>query len=323
LRYAGLTGDEHDLPATSFGVIEVVPQQAELALAADQRRQPTLDGGFEPRTDGLLANGLVGGNRVRLSLEWQLAERLELEVVLCSPSRRLRQIDGPRLCRRFEPRRDVDRVADRRVVHVEVVADAPDHHRAGVHADAELAVDRVAPLHLVAVLRKGRLHFERGSDGTACGVLMSDRGSEQGHDAIAQELGDRALVAMHCIHHSRKAALHERIHLLLIQSLRDGREAHRVREQNGDGATLALERGTVAQDFLGQVRRGVCARIRDLVRTGRRSDGGRVGQLMPAGITELLPDRVGGVAARARDLAHQRRTAFPTESCAGPIFVAA
>jgi hypothetical protein len=90
----------------------------------------------------------------------------------------------------------VGRVADRGVVHAEVVADGPDHDGAGVeaHAEGQGGVSRDA--ELLAALAEGALDRQGGEDGAAGVVLVSQRGAELGHEAVPEELVDRALVAV-------------------------------------------------------------------------------------------------------------------------------
>ena len=65
LADAGLARDEHDLAAAALGLLEVLLEQRELALAADQRRQPALDRRLEPRADRLLPQCLDSAGQAR------------------------------------------------------------------------------------------------------------------------------------------------------------------------------------------------------------------------------------------------------------------
>jgi hypothetical protein len=50
-------------------------------------------------------------------------------------------------------------------------------------------------------------------------VLVGDRGSEEGHDAIAGELVDRTLEAIHPLAHQREHAFHDAAPCLSIHAL--------------------------------------------------------------------------------------------------------
>jgi hypothetical protein len=63
---------------------------------------------------------------------------------------RLRHQDRPGVGTALHPRRQVGGVADRRVVHAEVIADSPDNHGPAVQPDPELDLDPVLSLELLA-----------------------------------------------------------------------------------------------------------------------------------------------------------------------------
>jgi hypothetical protein len=81
------------------------------------------------------------------------------------------------------------------------------------------------------------------------------------NNAVAPELGDRALVAVDGVHHPAQAALHQVVHLLLVQSLGDRGKPYGVGEQGGHGAPFPFQGGAVAEDLLGQVARRVGAGV--------------------------------------------------------------
>src|SRR5207244_1593610 len=80
-----------------------------------------------------------------LSSDRERPERPHLEEAAHQPVRRLADQDGPRLRERLEASRQVGGVADRRVVHLEVVADGPDDDRTGVDQDAGPTRDAFPP----------------------------------------------------------------------------------------------------------------------------------------------------------------------------------
>jgi hypothetical protein len=89
----------------------------------------------------------------------------------------------------------------RAVVHAQIAGDRPHDDLTGVETDPNL--DRCArrAMDLRRVPRDRLLHPERGVAGAHCVVLMSDRRPEEGHDTVAHDLVDGALVSMDGFHH--------------------------------------------------------------------------------------------------------------------------
>ena len=133
-------------------------------------------------------------------------------------------------------------------------------------------------LGLVGLERAG--DAERRVDGPARVVLVRDGRPEQRHDAVAEELIDRALVAVHLGQHEVEGPAHEPVDFLGIEAGGQGREPGDVHEQHRHLLALALERAGGGEDLLGQVLRRVGARRGELIgRSGLlalklRRDGG-------------------------------------------------
>ena len=89
--------------------------------------------------------------------------------------------------------------------------------------------------------------------GPARVVLVGDGGAEERHDAVAEELVDRALVAVHLGQHEVEGAAHEPVHLLGVEALGQRGEPRDVHEEHGHLLALALERAARREDLLGQV----------------------------------------------------------------------
>ena len=84
---------------------------------------------------------------------------------------------------------------------------------------------------------------------------MRERGAKQGHDAVARDLVDRALVPVHRVEELARllwVAIGEQLHGAL-----------EVGEEDGDLLALALEGGLRGQDLLGEVLRRVALRRRE------------------------------------------------------------
>ena len=149
------------------------------------------------------------------------------------------------------------RLPDGGVVHVEVTADGPHDHLAGVEPHANLHGCAAAALDLVRVEVHPALHSQRGIAGADRVVLVPDRRSEQRHDPVAHHLVDGALVVMDGLHHPFEHRVEELPGLLGVAV---GEELHRaleVGEEHGHLLALAFEGGLRGEDLLGEVLGGV------------------------------------------------------------------
>ena len=136
------------------------------------------------------------------------------------------------------------RLADGRVVHVEIAADGAHDDLAGVQPDADLDHGRVRASHLLRVLLHALLHPERRVAGPHGVVLVGERRAEERHDPVAHDLVHRALVAVDRLHHPLEHGVEELARLLGIAV---GQQLHRaleVGEEHGDLLALAFERGS-------------------------------------------------------------------------------
>ena len=149
------------------------------------------------------------------------------------------------------------RLADGRVVHVQIAADGAHDDLAGVEPDADLHVHAVGAAHLLRVALHLLLHPERRVAGPHGVVLVGERRAEERHDPVAHHLVHRALVAVDGLHHALEHGIEELARLLGIAV---GEQLHRaleVGEQHGDLLALAFEGGLGGEDLLGEVLGGV------------------------------------------------------------------
>ena len=220
----------------------------------------------------------------------------------------------PRLASLLEARRHVGGVADRRVVHAQVAADRAHHDEAGVEALAGAEADAARrELRLVVVERP--LDAEGGVDGAARMVLVGDRGPEERHDAVAEELVDRALVAVDLGEHEVEGPAHEPVDLLGVEALGQRGEAGDVHEEHRHLFALALERAARGEDLLGQVLRRVGPGRGELI-------GGGARRKRPAAlVAEPVARRVRRLADRAHHL--EARAAAAAEAGVSGVRLAA
>jgi hypothetical protein len=189
-------------------------------------------------------------------------------------------------CRgRLQPCRQIGRIADRCVVHAQVVADVAHHHRAGVDPDPHAELEAARRVDLAAQRLDRGLHREPRHHGATRRVLERERGAEQRHHAVAGELVDDPLELVHLGEQRLHAALHPAVQILGIDALADRSEADRVGEQHRHDLALAFDRRALAKDAVCQVRRCVGERLRRRGVAGRNGRG-RSGDREAAAVAE-------------------------------------
>ena len=168
-----------------------------------------------------------------------------------------RQQDAARARQLLHPPREMGRLADRRVVHVEIAADGAHDDLARVEPDPDLHVHAVRAARLLRVAHHQLLHPQRRIARPHGVVLVGERRAEQRHDPVAHDLVDRALVAVDRFHHVLEHRIEELARLLGIAVGEQFHRALQVGEQHGDLLALAFQGGLGGEDLLGQMLRGV------------------------------------------------------------------
>ncbi len=95
--------------------------------------------------------------------------------------------------------------------------------------------DTALAFELLVQLRQARTHLDGRFDGAEGVVFVRNRDPESGHDRVADELVDRAAVALEHRMHFLEVALHDAANRFRIQLLAQARGARDVREDDGDG----------------------------------------------------------------------------------------
>ena len=288
-------------PAPPFAPrrVEQLLQEAQLVLPPDEGRLqrlrpvPAAALGHDP-------DGLPGGNRRRLPLERLLAGRLEGDRLARGTLGRLAHEHGPRAGNGLEPRRGVHQVArDHSLAH------RPERHRglAGQHSGpgAQGWAQPVDGLH----------ELERRPDGQLGIVLARDRRSPDRHHRVADELLDRAAVALDDLAAQVEVARQQLPRVLGVTALGQGRESDEVGEEDRNQAALgngrharrrrARRRGRPRGERPGRAgRRGAALATELVVGKERATAGGaRLTQPCPAFLAELRAGRILRAAARA------------------------
>ena len=218
----GLAHQEHDAPAPAARARERLGELRELALAASQRREPRVGERGEPPGALPFSQHLVGAWRAR---ETPFSESSPRSRVSKNPatSRAVASetITAPGRRGSLQAGGEVGGIADRGVVHAQVVSDASDHDDARVDADPHLEIDVLRVRELLAQRRERTLDSERRQHRAPRRVLERDRSAEDRHDSVAGELVHRALVAVYLVEQQREAAVHQRVHLVDAQASGD------------------------------------------------------------------------------------------------------
>ena len=81
-------------------------------------------------------------------------------------------------------------------------------------------------------------------------VLMSYRGTEQGHDSITSELVDRALASVNLIHQNLETTVHDLVHFFGIKLFRHSGIIGDVGKQHCHQLSFAFEGTSVGKDFI-------------------------------------------------------------------------
>ena len=153
------------------------------------------------------------------ALERLRAERLEFEEAAARGLHGVAHADGAWLRALLQARRDVRGVTVGGVVHAQVVADAPHHHRPGVQAHAH-AHRREQCRRVGGGLLQPLADRQHAVQRAAHMVFVCQRRAEQRHEAVAEELIDRAFDAMHLGHRQLEERVERVVHPLCAKALR-------------------------------------------------------------------------------------------------------
>ena len=229
LAHSGLTQQQDHLAAVVRDrELDEIAQHRELGVAPDQRGDPTRPVarrnerlGRRPHVDGRLST--ANDQRAPRLVTDDLAGGL---VGRCADEH-LAGVGG-----RLEAGCRVHHIAHRGVVASG--AERPDEHFAGVHADPHADADG----RFGRVLGECLLHTERGANRPLGIVLVSDRGAEQRHDGVADDLVHATAEVVHIVDEAFERDVDQPLHPLGIEVLRESGEADDVGEDHGDHTSL-------------------------------------------------------------------------------------
>ncbi len=245
LAQARVAGQADDLALAVDRDLQCPPQLSQLMVAAGKRAQ--LVTGGDAGGPGAQAGHPQWVDRAFLDLDRR--DLLECEVAAHQVGGLLAQQHRARLRRGLQPGGQHRGVTERGVVHPQVVADRPHHDQA--------AVDPGPDVHLGPCG-----DAEGGQHRAPRMILVRDRRPEQRHEPVAEELVDRALVAVHLGQGDAEEAVDDQVKFLRTQFRCQRARPHNVAEQHAHLLALTLDGAPHGQDLLADVPRGVAHRGR-------------------------------------------------------------
>ena len=156
-----LADHAHDLPVTCLDASEAIVQEGELAAAAGELGQAAGRAHLEPAPPPTASSDPIDDHRLALPSDLDATQRLAEDVALDESMRRLGHQDRSRLRLGLHARGDMGGIADRGVVHAQIIADAADHDRTGVDPDTQSELRAVLALELRAIAADGLLNGQR------------------------------------------------------------------------------------------------------------------------------------------------------------------
>jgi len=225
----------------------------ELCVAADEPGQSALSACLKTGPRRARPRHLIDLHGVGESLDRHEAKRLHLNVALRQRQRIGRDHDRAGIGDLLHARGQVSRLADRRVVHVEITADRAHDDLARVEPDPDLHDDAVTSEGLFCVTFHQVLHAERRVARPDGMVLVGQRRAEERHDPVAHDLVHGPLVAVDGLHHVFQDRVEEFARFLRVTV---GQKLHRaleVGEKHRDLLALALEGSLRGENLLREV----------------------------------------------------------------------
>ena len=137
--HPGLADERDDLPVAGPGLRQGLLQRFQLGLPPHKGRESPGDRGLYAPPHGRDAHQLTDRHGLGQTFHGHRPQRSDLDKALDQAQRLGRQPDAARRRQLLHAGRQVGGLADRRVVHVQVVANRAHHHLSRVEPDADAA----------------------------------------------------------------------------------------------------------------------------------------------------------------------------------------
>ena len=253
LAHPGFPDDRHHLAVPGPGLLQGLVQGREFRLPPHKGGQPSRRKRLQVRAGRAGAHQLAHLHGLGQPLDGHRTQGGDLHPPLRQPQGVGRQPNAPGGRQLFHTGRQVRGLANGGVVHVEIVANGPHHHLPRVQADADLHLQPMPAAHLRAVAADGLLHGQRGIAGPYGMVFMRNRRPEQGHNAIAHDLVDRAFIAVHGRHHALQHRVEELARLLRVAVGQQFHRAFEIGKQHRDLLAFAFQGTAGGENFLREI----------------------------------------------------------------------
>ena len=260
-------GEQCDLALSGAGVAPALDKKRDLGFAADEGYHALRPCGLKPAHVFLFAHDRENLRRGRKPSELLLAEVFQFECAAEQAARRIGDQHPARLCERLQPRSEIGRFSNHRLFLSRSLTDeVADHDPPGRDADSHR--ERLVGAGLKP--RHERRDFETCPNRLFRVVFVRAWKTEIGEDAVAHELGDKAVVTRHDPRTGVLVDADDLARVLGIEPRRKRGRAGEIAEHDGElpalgGGRNALRRRLALGDRTrasGGVRRGVRQALR-------------------------------------------------------------
>ena len=151
----------------------------------------------------------------------------------------------------------MNRLADRGIVHLEIVANRAHHHRSGIQTDTNMNRNSLGASDVFRMPPHRLLHSQRRITGSHSVILVRQRRSEQSHDPVTHHLVHRTFEVVHRFHHVLDDRIEKLARFFRIAVSEQLHGTFHVSEQHRDLFALTFERTLRSQDLFGEMFRSV------------------------------------------------------------------
>ena len=250
----GLPHQRYYLSMPRLGLLQGLLQRLQFMVPSDKPAQPTHRSRLQALADGRDPDQFEHLHGLCQALDRDRSQSVHPHQAFHQPQRRGRQQDAAGGGELFHACGQVRRLADGRVVHMQIVANGAHHYLTSVEPDPDLHRQSLRAPHLLSIALHDLLHSERRIAGPHGMIFMRDRRPKQGHNAIAHDLVHGAFVAVHGGHHMLQHRVEELARLFRVAIGQQLHRAFEVGKQHRDLLAFAGQGTAGGQDLLGQVR---------------------------------------------------------------------
>jgi hypothetical protein len=271
----------HNLTMTSPGLLQRLLQSSELLLPSYEAGEPARRAGLQAPADRTGPHQFKDLHGFCQPLDRKPPQGGDVDESLGQSEGGRGQAATARGGEVLHARRQVGGLPNGRVVHVQIIADGPDHDFSRIEPDPHQHLHPVGVADPLGIAAHGGLHGQGGVAGAHRVILVGDRRPEKRHDAVPHSLVDGAFIAVHSVHHDVQRRVQELPGLFWIQPLDQLGGALEVGKEHRHLLALAFQDSPGGEDLFDQVFGGIGARGLGLHRRGGGGGDGRRGVARP------------------------------------------